>query len=329
MKGNIMQSFASKVVLSGLVFLLAAHELAAQTYPSRPIRLVVPYPPGGPTDFVGRAVSQKLTEFLGQQVVVDNRPGAATVVGSELVARAAPDGYTLLFGTGGGTFLAPLILPKVSYDPRRDFAPVGMLVMSPQVLVVHPSVAANSVNELIALAKSKPGILNFASVGTGTSPHLGGELLKAMTGADIVHVPYKGTAPAMTDLLAGRVQLMFTSMPTVLAHIKAGKLKLLAVGGTKRSAAIPETPTVAETVPGFELVTWYGIFAPARTPTDIVLRLNAAIAKALADSEVRERLASQGLETTPMTPQELRRYAERDLDRWTRLVERAGIRAAK
>ena len=302
---------------------------AAQNYPARPIRLVIPYPPGGPTDFVGRTVGQKLSELMGQQVVVDNRPGAGTVIGSELVARAAPDGYTLLFGTGGGTFLAPLILPKVSYDPRRDFAPVGMLVMSPQVLVVHPSMAANSVGELIALGKAKPGALNYASVGTGTSPHLGGELFKALAGVDVVHVPYKGTSPAMTDLLAGRVQLMFSSMPTVLAHVKSGKLKLLGTGGTKRSPAIPDTPPVAETVPGFELVTWYAIFAPARTPDGIVGRLNAAIARALSDSEVQQRLGSQGLETVIMTPQELRRYTERDLDRWTRLVERAGLKAGK
>jgi tripartite-type tricarboxylate transporter receptor subunit TctC len=308
---------------------LAWSASAAQNYPVRPIRLVIPYPPGGPTDFVGRTVGQKLTEFMGQQVVVDNRPGAATVIASELVARAAPDGYTLLFGTGGGTFLAPLIVPNVPYDPRRDFAPVGMLVVSPQVLVVHPSVAANSVGELIALAKAKPGALNFASVGTGTSPHLGGELFKALAGIDVVHVPYKGTAPAMTDLLAGRVQFMFTSMPTVLAHVKGGKLKLLATGGTKRSPVIAATPPIAETLPGFELVTWYGIFAPARTPAEIVSRLNGAIGKALADPEVRKRFGAQGLETVTMTPQELRKYTERELDRWTRLVERAGIKAGK
>jgi len=317
------------ILLPALLVVLAWSASAAQNYPVRPIRLVIPYPPGGPTDFVGRTVGQKLTEFMGQQVVVDNRPGAATVIASELVARAAPDGYTLLFGTGGGTFLAPLIVPNVPYDPRRDFAPVGMLVVSPQVLVVHPSVAANSVGELVALAKAKPGALNFASVGTGTSPHLGGELFKALAGIDVVHVPYKGTAPAMTDLLAGRVQFMFTSMPTVLAHVKGGKLKLLATGGTKRSPVIAATPPIAETLPGFELVTWYGIFAPARTPADIVSRLNGAIGKALADPEVRKRFGAQGLETVTMTPQELRKYTERELDRWTRLVERAGIKAAK
>jgi tripartite-type tricarboxylate transporter receptor subunit TctC len=321
---------AARPILVPLLLVLAGVDAgAAQNYPARPIRLVIPYPPGGPTDFVGRTVGQKLTEYMGQQVVVDNRPGAATVIASELVARANPDGYTLLFGTGGGTFLAPLIVPNVPYDPRRDFAPIAMLVMSPQVLVVHPSVAANSVAELIALAKAKPGVLNFASVGTGTSPHLGGELFKAMAGVDVVHVPYKGTAPAMTDLLAGRVQFMFTSMPTVLAHAKAGKLKLLASGGTRRSRAIAETPLVGDTLPGFELVTWYGIFGPARTPADVVSRLNAEIGKALSDSSVQQRLGAQGLETSPMTPQELRKYTERDVDRWTRLVERAGIKAAK
>src|SRR5687768_2742980 len=304
----------------------AAQAVPAQTYPARPIRLIVPYPPGGPTDFVGRIIAQKVSQYVGQQVVVDNRPGAGTIIGSELVARAAPDGYTLLFGTGGGTFLAPLILPKVPYDPLRDFAPITMLVQSPQVLVVHPSVAANSVSELVALAKAKPGVLNFASVGSGTSPHLGGELFQALTGTKIVHVPYKGTAPAMTDLIAGQVQMMFTSMPTVLAHVKAGKLKLLGTGGTKRSAVIPDTPSISEIVPGFELITWYGIFAPAKTPDAIIRRLNTEIVKVLNDPESRDRLAAQGLEPAPMTPEELKRYTEQDTARWARLIKAAGIR---
>jgi tripartite-type tricarboxylate transporter receptor subunit TctC len=308
-------------------FVLGAAGVFAQSYPTKPIRLIVPYPPGGPTDFVGRLVAQKLSASLGQQVIVDNRPGAGTIIGSELIARAAPDGYSLLFGTGGGTFLAPLILPRVPYEPLKDFAPVAMLVQSPQVLVVHPSVAANTVGELVALAKAKPGALNFASVGTGTSPHLGGELLQALTGTKIVHVPYKGTAPAMTDLIAGQVHLMFSSMPTVLAHVKAGRLRLIGTGGTRRSAVIPDTPTIAETVPGFELVTWYGIFAPARTPGAIVQRLNGEIEKVLTESDVRERLGAQGLEPTVMTPEALKRYTEQDVSRWARLIKSAGIKA--
>ena len=313
-----------RALLIALAFL--ASSALAQTYPVRPIRLVVPYPAGGPTDFVGRLVAQKLSTLVGQQVVVDNRPGAGTIIGSELIARGAPDGYSLLFGTGGGTFLAPLILPKVPYDPLKDFAPVAMLVQSPQVLVVHPSVPANNVRELVALAKAKPGSLNFASVGTGTSPHLGGELLKSLTGTNIVHVPYKGTAPAMTDLISGQVHLMFSSMPTVLAHVKAGRLRLVGTGGTKRSAVIPDTPVIADTVPGFELVTWYGVFAPARTPAAIVKRLNGEIEKVLKDPDTREKLEAQGLEPTIMSAEELKRYTEQDVSRWAKLIKSAGIK---
>lgn len=316
------------VAVLGLAFASVFTCTAAYAqYPSKPIRLVVPYPPGGPTDFVGRAVAAKLTELLGQQIVVDNRPGAGTVIGSEMIARSAPDGYNLLFGTGGGTFLAPLILPKVPYDPHKDFAPVAMLVKSPQVLVVHPSVGANSVKELIAIAKAKAGQLNFSSVGTGTSPHLGGELFKSLAGVDIVHVPYKGTAPGMTDLIAGRVQLAFTSIPTVLTHVQAGRLKMLGIGGTKRSPALPDIPPIADTLPGFELVTWYAVFAPAGTPAAIVKRLNSEIAKVLQDADIQKRFGAQGLEPIVMTPQELRRYTESETSRWTRLIKAANIKA--
>ncbi len=311
-----------------MLFLLlcgVAPMAAAQSYPSKPIRLVVPYPPGGPTDFVGRAVAAKLSELLGQQMVVDNRPGAGTVIASEMIARAAPNGYNLLFGTGGGTFLAPLILPKVPYDPHKDFAPVAMLVMSPQVLVVHPSTGANSVKELIAVAKAKPGQLNFSSVGTGTSPHLGGELFKALAGVDILHVPYKGTAPSMTDLIAGRVQLAFSSIPTVLAHVQGGRLKMLGTGGSKRSPALPGIAPIAETLPGFELVTWYALFAPAGTPAVIINRLNAETAKVLKDADIQKRFGDQGLEPTTMTPQELKRYTVNDSSRWSKLIKAAGI----
>jgi tripartite-type tricarboxylate transporter receptor subunit TctC len=299
---------------------------AAQQYPTKPVRLVVPYPPGGPTDFVGRAVSAKLTELLGQQMVVDNRAGAGTVIGSEIIARAAPDGYNLLFGTGGGTFLAPLILPKVPYDPQKDFVPVAMLVMSPQVLVVHPAVGANSVKELIAVAKAKPGQLNFSSVGNGTSPHLGGELFKSLAGVDIVHIPYKGTAPAMTDLIAGRVQMAWSSIPTVLTHVQAGRLKMLGTGGARRSPALPDIPMIADTLPGYELVTWYAIFAPTGTPAAIINRLNTETAKVLKDADTVKRFSEQGLEPTVMTPQELKRYTESDVTRWTRLIKAANIK---
>jgi tripartite-type tricarboxylate transporter receptor subunit TctC len=312
------------LLLCGGGFAAAVH---AQTYPARPIRLIVPYPPGGPTDFVGRAVAAKLTEFLNQQVVVDNRPGAGTVIASEMVARAAPDGYNLLFGTGGGTFLAPLILPKVPYDPHKDFAPVAMLVISPQVLVVHPSLGAGSVKDLIAIAKAKPGQLNFSSVGTGTSPHLGGELFKSLAGVNIVHVPYKGTAPAMTDLIAGRVQLMFTSIPTVLAHVQAGRLKMLGTGGIRRSVALPDIPRVADTVPGFELVTWYALFVPTGTPAAVINRLNAETAKVLKDATIQKRFGAQGLEPTIMTPQELGQFASNDVARWAKLIKASGIKA--
>ena len=315
-----MRHFAAMMLL-GL-----AQWAAAQAYPTKPVRLVVPYPPGGPTDFVGRAISARLTELLGQQMVVDNRPGAGTIIGSELIARAAPDGYNLLFGTGGGTFLAPLILPKVPYDPQKDFAPVAMLVISPQVLVVHPGVGANSVKELIAVAKAKPGQLNFSSVGTGTSPHLGGELFKSLAGVDMVHVPYKGTAPAMTDLIAGRVQLAWSSIPTVLTHVQAGRLKMLGIGGTRRSPALQDIPTIADTLPGFELVTWYAIFAPTGTPAAIISRLNAETAKVLRDADLVKRFSEQGLEPTVMTPAELKRYTENDVNRWARLIKAANIR---
>ncbi len=315
-----MRHFAAMMLL-GL-----AQWAAAQAYPTKPMRLVVPYPPGGPTDFVGRAISARLTELLGQQMVVDNRPGAGTIIGSELIARAAPDGYNLLFGTGGGTFLVPLILPKVPYDPQKDFAPVAMLVISPQVLVVHPGVGANSVKELIAVAKAKPGQLNFSSVGTGTSPHLGGELFKSLAGVDMVHVPYKGTAPAMTDLIAGRVQLAWSSIPTVLAHVQAGRLKMLGIGGTRRSPALPDIPTIADTLPGFELATWYAIFAPTGTPAAIISRLNAETAKVLRDADLVKRFSEQGLEPTVMTPAELKRYTENDVNRWARLIKAANIR---
>jgi tripartite-type tricarboxylate transporter receptor subunit TctC len=250
---------------------LGASLACAQNYPIKPIRMVVHFPAGGPTDLVARMLGQKFTESWGQQVVVDNRPSANGIIGVEAVVRAAPDGYTLLFATGGSMSIAPALGTKLPYNVFKDLAPISLVVINPQILVLHPSVPANSVRELITLAKSKPGQINYASVGPGSPNHLGIEMLKSMSGIDMVHIPYKGTAPAITDVLAGHVSLMFNSMPSVLQYVKAGRLKGIAVGSAKRSPAAPEIPTVAESgVPGFQYVTWYGLLGPAALPKDIV-----------------------------------------------------------
>lgn len=300
----------------------------AQDYPAKPIRLIVPYPPGGPTDFVGRLIGQKLTEAWGQQVVVENRAGAASAIGTEVAARAAADGYTLLLGTSAGFCINPALGGKLPYDPERDFAPVTLLVINPQILVVHPSLPVRSVRELVALAKRQPGQLNYASVGNASPQHLGMEMLKSMTGINMLHVPYKGTAPAVTDILAGNVSLMFNSMPSVLPQVNAGKLRGIAVGSAKRSPAAPDIPTVAEAgVPGFEYVTWYGMFAPAGTSRDIVGKLNAQVVKILSQPEMSRRLASQGAEPAANTPEQLARYRRTEFERWRKLIVEMKLQA--
>lgn len=313
-------------LLAGLAVVLTANAIpsVAQEYPARPIRLIIPYPPGGPTDFVGRTVSGKLSEAFGQQVVVDNRAGAAAIIGHDMGAKATPDGYTLLFGTGGGLVIAPLLHPKPPYQADKDFSAVSMLVVSPQIIVAHPSVPANNLKEFIAAAKAKPGAYNFASVGIGSPNHLGGELLKVSTGIDIVHVPYKGTAPAMTELMAGQTHIMFTSMPVVLGHVKAGRLKILATGGPKRSPVIADVEAVAETIPGFEVVTWYGILGPAKMPAPIVNKLNAEIVRIIAMPDVRKRFSDQGLEPRATTPDEFLAYIRNEVAKWRKVAERAG-----
>jgi len=303
---------------------LLAPAASAQNYPTRPIRLIVPYPPGRPTDFVGRTVAHKLTEGNGQPVIVDNRPGAAAMIGHDLGAKAAPDGYTLLFATGGGMVIAPLVAPKPLYDAVRDFSAISMLVISPQIIVAHPSFPATNMKELIAAAKAKPGGYNFASVGIGSPNHLGGELVKAMANIDIVHVPYKGTAPAITDLIAGQTQFMFNSMPSVLGLVKAGKLKIIATGGRKRSPVIPDVPTVAETLPGFEVVTWYGIAGPAKLPREIVRKLNADIVRIIAMADVQKRFMDQGLEPQSSTPEAFLDFMRREKQKWQEVAKRAG-----
>lgn len=300
---------------------------SAQNYPNRPIRLVIHFPPGGPTDYVGRAVALKLTEAWGQQVIVDNRPSAGGVVGVETVVRSSPDGYTLLFATGGSMAIAPAMGQKLPYDVFKDITPISLLVVNPQLLVFHPGFPPNSVKELIAYAKARPGQVNYASVGPGSPNHLGMELLKSLAGIEMNHIPYKGTAPAMTDVLGGQVPIMFNSMPSVLPHVKVGKLKGIAVGSAKRSPAIPDIPTVAEAgVPGFDYVTWYAMFAPAATPKPIIAKINAELVKMLGDPAMAQRFASQGADPQSSTPEQLGRYMREDFERWRSVIKSAGLK---
>jgi len=322
-----MQSTATVLRACVLATAVLAPPALAQSYPAKPIRIVVHFPPGGPTDFVARAVGQKLSEAWGQQVLVDNRPGAGGVVGVEMVVRAPADGYTILFATGGSMSIAPAMIAKLPYNVFTDLAPIGLLVINPQMLVLHPSVPANNVRELIKLAKSKPGQLNYASVGAGSPNHLGVEMLKFMTGIDMVHIPYKGTAPAVTDLIAGQVSLMFNSMPSVLPQVQAGRLKGIAVGSAKRSPAAPNVPTVAEAgVPGFEYVTWYGLFAPANTPKDIIAKLNTEVVRILQDKDIAQRFAREGAEPAPGTPEQLAKFMRAEHEQWKKTIAAAKMK---
>ena len=319
MKHVLFACLAAATVWSSAAF--------AQTYPAKPIRMVVHFPPGGPTDLVARTIGQKMTETWGHQVIVDNRPGAGGIVGVESVVRAPPDGYTLLFATGGSMSITPAIGTRTSYDVFKDLAPISLVVINPQILVLHPSVPANSVKELIKLAKSKPGQINYASVGPGSPQHLGMEMFKHMTGVDMVHIPYKGTAPAITDVLAGHVSLMFNSMPSVLQYTRIGRLKGLAVSTARRSPAAPEIPTVAEAgVPGFQYATWYGILGPAAMPKDIVAKLNAEVVRILKDKDVAGRLVREGAEPAPGTPEDLAKYMRSEYDQWRKTIAAAKLK---
>ncbi len=307
--------------------LLCAANTFAQTYPAKPIRMVITYTPGGNTDLVGRAVAQKLGESLGQQVVVDNRGGGGGVLGTLITTQAAADGYTIMLGTSAGMVIHPLLSAKLPYDAVRDLIPVSMVVIIPQLLVINPQLPVKNVRELIALAKARPGYLNAGSSGTGTPNHLGTELLKGLAGVNIVHVPYKGGAPALTDLIGGQIHMAFSSVPAVLPHMKAGRLTALGIGSAKRSPALPIIPTIAEAgVPGYEYTTWYGIFAPARTPAPIVARLNKEIVKLLVTAELNERFVSQGADPAPTTSDELRDYMAAESVRWAKIIKTAGIR---
>jgi len=300
---------------------------AADTYPSRPIRMIVAYPPGGGTDQVGRVMADQLTATLGQNVVVDNRGGATGNIGTELAARAVPDGYTLLMGNVAPNAVNVSLFKKLGFDPVKDFAPVSLVAITPNILVAHPSIPVKTIKELIAYAKAKTGTLNFPSAGVGSSSHLAGELLKSLAGISMVHVPFKGGGPALIAVIAGEVQIMFATMPAAMPHVKSGKVKPVAVTTGKRSQAMPELPTIAESgVKGYDASTWYGLLAPARTPQAIITRLHGDTVKILA-GPTRQRLEVQGFEPEGGTPAEFTAYIKSEIIKWAKVIKDAGIPA--
>ncbi|HEY6864495.1 MAG TPA: tripartite tricarboxylate transporter substrate binding protein [Burkholderiales bacterium] len=321
-----MQPRLSAAIAAAVLALAAADAGAQSAYPSKPVRFIVPSSAGGGTDIIARAISQKLSEALGQQFVVDNRPGAGQMIGIELAARSPADGHTILM-TASTLAINPIMYKKVTYDPVRDFAPITQAASLPNVLVVHPSLPVKSLAELIALAKREPGRIAYASAGIGTSPHMSVALLEHLAGIEMVHVPYKGTGPGVIDVLAGQVKVMTPNVLTALPHIKSGKLRALAVTSGKRSDALPDVPTIAEAgVPGYESVQWYGVLAPAGTPREIVQRLYTEIAKSLRAGDVRERLAADGAEPVGSTPEQFAAFIRAEIDKWAKLAKAAGIK---
>ncbi len=315
-----------RLVLSCLLALAISRAFAQGAYPDRPLRLVVPFPPGGTVDLIARIVAERIAPGLGQTVVVDNRAGAGGAIGADAVARAAPDGYTILQGTGSTHGTNPAVNKKLPYDPIKDFDPIVMIARTPYILVAHPAIAANTVRELVALAKAQPGKINFASYGSGSSNHLAAELFKAMAGIDLVHVPYKGAAPAVAAIVAGEVQVIFDVVGTSVQHIKAGKMKLLGVGSAQRSPVAPDAPTLAESgVAGFDAGTFFGVFAPAGTPRAIVDRLNREVVKVLGMPAVRERLVMMGNEIAGGPPEALGEAVSQEVAKWRRLVREQNL----
>jgi tripartite-type tricarboxylate transporter receptor subunit TctC len=307
--------------------LILAAGAFAQSYPTKPIRYIVPFPPGGGQDLVARALSPRLTEALGQPVLVDNRPGAATMLGAEVAAKSAPDGYTLFMGSNTTLSINPNLYAKVPYDPIKDFAPVTRIGSAPNLLVVHPSLPVRTVKELAALARSKPGQLNYGSSGAGTPAQLAGVMFGDVAHTKLVHVPYRGSGPALTALISGETQLMFSTMTSTLPFVKSGRMRAIAVTSARRALAAPEIPTVAESgYPGFEAITWYGMFVPAGTPAPIIARLNAETVKVLGAAEFRDWLIGQGAEPTRSTPEELGAYVKSELVKYAKIIKDSGMR---
>ena len=319
-------STRARIGLAVSLSLAGSAAVAADAYPSRPLRMVVPFAPGGGSDIVGRIIGIKLTEAWGQQVVVDNRPGGNANIGAMVVARAPADGHTLLLGNANFT-INPALMKEMPFDPARDFAPITLLANVTNMLAVHSSLPVKSVKELIAYAKARPGQLNFASPGAGTSSHLGGELFRSMAGIEVVAIHYKGATPAMTDLIGGQVSFTITSMLSVMPHVKSGRLRALGVTTLKRSPAMPDLPTIAESgLPGFEATNWYGVLGTAGTPKPVIERLNKELVRIVASPDVREKFSQQGAEPETNTPAEFERFIKAEIVKWAKVVREAGIK---
>ena len=307
--------------------LLSATPALAQTYPTKPVKIIVPFPPGGPTDIVGRFVAGKLSEALGQAFVVENRAGAGGTIGSETVAQAPADGYTLLYGSTSTLAMAPSLYRKLAYDPRKSFAPISLVSSTPMLIAVNAAVPASNLAQLIALAKDKPASLNYGSAGNATPPHLAAEMFKSLAGVNLVHVPYKGGGPALQAVVGGEVQVFFEGMVSLLPQIKAGRLRALAITGTARDPALPDVPTVAEAgLPAFQVSFWSGLVAPAGTPPEVLTTLNAALRQALASTEARATLTRLGLEPSGSTAAEFSRFIEAEMARWAGVIQSSGAK---
>lgn len=311
-------------VLAGAILLAAAGSAQAQSFPVKPLRIIVPFAPGGPNDILARVIGQKLTEAWGQPVLVDNRPGGGTVIGTELLAKSPPDGYTLLMVSTSHT--SNPSLRKLPYDPIRDLEPVILVASGPNVVLAHPSLPAKSVRELIAVARARPGQVAYGSGGLGTSTHLSGAMLAQMGGVKMIHVPYKGAGPATIDLLSGQISWMVGTILPSMPHIRSGRLRALAVTGAKRSPVLPEVPPVADTLPGFESVSWYGVAAPGGTPKDVVAKLNREIGRLLNASDMRERIAREGAEIVAGGPEEFGSFYRAEIEKWAKVIRAADIR---